>query len=240
MPKPTDYATKKLHTINEKSSAKSKPGPKTAAGKARSSVNATRHGLAGRTVVLPSEDMTEFIRFSHELVNSLHPATPAERELANNIADGYWRLRRVRTTEDSLFALGYDEGEANFTAQNEAIHAAYTIGKTFRTHSNAFLNLSIYESRIQRGIDRNMKQLRELQAEREARRQTEMTALLRLRDFNKMQSLPFDPIEDGFVYSPEETEVEARRRDRRFLALEAEKAGFNLLEFKKRTEKSAA
>jgi hypothetical protein len=240
MPKPADYANRKIRAINQKSNAKSKPGPKTAAGKARSCVNATRHGLAGRTVVLPSEDMTEFIKFSHELVNSLRPATPAERELANNIADGYWRLRRVRTTEDSLFALGYDEGQANFTADNEAIHAAYTMGKTFREHSNAFLNLSIYESRIQRGIDRNMKQLQELQANREARREREMTQTLRLRDFNKMQHLPFDPIEDGFVYSPEEIEVEAHRRDRRILAEEAAKVAFNFHEFKKRNEKQAA
>ena len=67
-----------------------------------------------------------------------------------------------------------------------------------------------------------------------------MTQTLRLRDFNKMQSLPFDPIEDGFVYSPEEVEVEARRSNRRILAEEAAKVCFNFAEFRKRNEKRAA
>ena len=95
-----------------------KTGPKTPAGKARSSQNATRHGLAGRVVVLPSEDLNLYHRFCEEFIADLHPETAVEREYAQTIADGHWRLRRVRTTEDSLYALGHDEGQGDFDADH--------------------------------------------------------------------------------------------------------------------------
>ena len=54
MPTPEDYAANKLKSIQ----GNSKPGPRTPEGKARSAINALRHGLSGRIVVLPSEDMS--------------------------------------------------------------------------------------------------------------------------------------------------------------------------------------
>ena len=77
MPSPEDYAAKKLESLL----GNSRPGPRTESGKSRSKMNALRHGLSGRIVVLPSEDMGLYLKFSHELVDSLFPATPLEREL---------------------------------------------------------------------------------------------------------------------------------------------------------------
>ena len=249
MPTPEDYAANKLKSIE------GKPGPRTEAGKARSSVNALRHGLSGRIVVLPSEDLNLYLKFSKDFVASLYPTTPMENEIAQNIADGYWRLKRVRTTEESLYALGHYTGQGDFDAEHEDIHAAspieppadrpyprdveaeksaYGQGKTFRDHSKAFVNLSIYEQRIQRGIDRNTKLLRELQAERKECHKAEMAEVLRLRDLNKMKNLPYNPTEDGFVYSSAEIETEAYRRERRKEAWEAAKVGFDYVEFQSR------
>jgi hypothetical protein len=164
---PVDYASKRITSI-EAEAAKSKTGPRTPEGKHRSSQNALRHGLSGRIVVLPTEDMNIYLKFTKDFIDSLRPASPMEQELAQNIADGYWRLKRVRTTEESLFSLGYSEGQSEFEAEHEDLHAAVTAGKTFRDHSKAFVNLSIYEQRIQRGIEKNTRLLRELQAERKA------------------------------------------------------------------------
>ena len=206
---PLEYAESKMNQIE-----KSKPGPKTEAGKARSSQNATRHGLAGRTVLLPTEDLIEFETFTAEFMASLDPRTPMERELARTISDGYWRLRRVRTTEDSLYAIGHDEPAGDFDAENETIHAACTMGRTFRDNDRAFVNLSIYESRIHRTIEKATKQFKELQTERKAAEKARLLEALRLRDLNKSKGLPYDPQEDQFVYSSEELEREANRRDR--------------------------
>src|SRR5712692_5210601 len=48
-------------------------GPKTEAGKQRSCLNALRHGLTGHTIVLPTEDMTAYQRFTKRLFDDLKP-----------------------------------------------------------------------------------------------------------------------------------------------------------------------
>ena len=52
--------------------------PTSPEGRARSSMNALRHGLTARVVVLPSEDMAAYKTFSKEIVDSLDPQTPVE------------------------------------------------------------------------------------------------------------------------------------------------------------------
>jgi hypothetical protein len=256
MPSPEDYAAKKLASLLGTSETQtenpSKPGPRTAAGKARSAVNALRHGLSGRIVVLPTEDMSQYLKFSQEFVDTLYPATPLESELAQTVADGYWRLKRFRTVEEGMLAMGHYEKEGDFDADTEEVHSVFTAAKAFRANSQAFVNLSIYEQRIQRGIEKSMKQLRELQTERKERRQAEMAEVLRLRDYHEMISnsigamatrsssgelIPaklkqrYEPVVDGFVYSSHEIETEAHRRDRREQALAAAKVHFNRAAF---------
>ena len=81
-------------------------GPKTAAGKKRSSQNSFKHGLSGRTVVMPGEDMALYLKHSKEIVESLNPVPGIESELAQTVADGFWRMKRLRTVEESMFAWG--------------------------------------------------------------------------------------------------------------------------------------
>jgi hypothetical protein len=234
---------------------RTRSGPRTDAGKKRSSINATRHGLSGRIVVLPTEDMSLYLAFSRQIVDSLNPETAIECELAQTAADGYWRMKRFRTVEEGMLAWGNYEEAGNFDAENENMHAAFTAAKAFRANSQAFVNLSIYEQRIQRGIEKAMKQLREIQAERKALRSEALVEAMRLRDLDRMLAAhgqamdgasqtdnlsPRNPAEDvqyrvhGFVYSSGEIELECRRRDRREDALRAEKAGFNCNEYLKK------
>src|SRR5580698_6473069 len=96
--------------------AKHGHGPNTTRGKVRSSHNALRHGLTGRIVVLPTEDMEVYKSFSKELVDSLNPETPMERQFAQTVADTQWRLNRARSFEDGMIAMGNYEDAGNFTA----------------------------------------------------------------------------------------------------------------------------
>jgi len=57
-------------------------GPKTEEGKKRSSLNATRHGLTARAVVLPREDQNEYLAFSKKIIDDLDPG---------NTWSGSWR-----------------------------------------------------------------------------------------------------------------------------------------------------
>jgi hypothetical protein len=70
MPSPAQYAANRLN-------AQLSTGPTSPQGRARSSMNALRHGLTGRVVVLPTEDMNAYNAFSKELVDSLDPQTPS-------------------------------------------------------------------------------------------------------------------------------------------------------------------
>ena len=147
-----------------RNNAKHAHGPTSPGGKHRSSQNALRHGLTGRVVVLPTEDMEAYQKFSKELVDSLHPETPMETQFAQSIADTQWRLNRARTIEDGMLAMGNFEAAGNFTAENPEIHAALTAAKVFRDRSKDFVNLSLYEQRLSRAQKEAFRQLRELQA----------------------------------------------------------------------------
>ena len=80
MPKPIDYADSKLTRTSKK------PRRKT--------------GPAGRVVILPCQDF----------IADLRPETSVEREYAQTIADGHWRLR-----------------QGDFDANHPSIHAAYRV-----------------------------------------------------------------------------------------------------------------
>ena len=148
--------------------AKHSRGPKTEGGKHRYSQNAMRHGLTGRVVVLPDEDMEAFKAFSKEIVESLNADSPMERQCAQTIADSQWRLNRARTFEDGMIALGHFEEAGNFTAENASIHAALTAAKVFRDRSKDFVNLALYEQRIGKAQKDAFRQLYDLQDRRKA------------------------------------------------------------------------
>ena len=84
-------------------------GPRTPEGKAIASHNALRHGLTGRVVVLPTEDMNAYRAFCKELMADLAPETALERQYAQTFCDTQWRLNRARSYEDSMLALGHFE-----------------------------------------------------------------------------------------------------------------------------------
>ena len=82
-------------------------GPRTAAGKARSRMNALTHGLTARTPLLPDEDPEQFRLFVWEVVRDLAPAGVVQLELAHRAALLMWKRRRVGLAEDPVItALG--------------------------------------------------------------------------------------------------------------------------------------
>ncbi len=144
-------------------------GPRTEEGKKRSAMNATRHGLTGRTIVMPYEDMEAYHTFCKELFEDLAPETPLERQYAQTFCDTQWRLNRARSIEDSMYALGHFEAAGQIETEHPQVHAALTAARVFRDDSKSFVNLTLYEQRLQRALDKSLNQLQTLQAERKAR-----------------------------------------------------------------------
>ena len=197
-------------------------GNRTPEGKERSSLNALRHGLTGRIVVLPSEDMNVYHAFCKELMADLAPETPVERQYAQTFCDTQWRLNRARSIEDSMLALGHFEGATVPGIDHPQIQAALTAAKVFREDSKSFVNLSLYEQRLQRTQKESLRQLQELQAKRIAARQAALDEAVALHNLHKMKGEPSSSDASQFVFSTDEIEAEAHRQNRR---AEAQNAG---------------
>ena len=78
-------------------------GPKTQSGKAVVRLNALRHGVLARDVVLPGEDATVF----QDLLNQVHAefslVGPIEELLVDRLVKLMWRLCRLGRVETALF-----------------------------------------------------------------------------------------------------------------------------------------
>ena len=85
--------------------AEDSTGPRSKAGKQRSSRNAIRHGLTAETVIEPLEDAEDYAAFEETIAASFDPETAVERELILRLASLMWRLRRATSIETALFQV---------------------------------------------------------------------------------------------------------------------------------------
>jgi hypothetical protein len=94
--------------------AQKSTGPKTAEGRAASSLNSLKHGLLAKTVVVQGyklkESTREFQTLCQEFYTIYAPVGPAEEMLVDQIVTATWRLRRARTAESGEIALSVDGG----------------------------------------------------------------------------------------------------------------------------------
>ena len=92
-----------------RSNAQSSSGPRTCAGKARSSRNAMRHGIFCKGILLPIENQKEFAAHKIGLLKSLNPRNELELQLVEQVISLLWRLRhRVRPAEFRLYELVHE------------------------------------------------------------------------------------------------------------------------------------
>jgi len=77
-------------------------GPKTERGKTRSAINAVKHGLAGKHLLLPGEDSAEYERRIDAVFEALDPKDEAQAQLVALIADDFWKLERVGKIEQGV------------------------------------------------------------------------------------------------------------------------------------------
>ncbi len=80
-------------------------GPKTERGKERSRLNALRHGMTAKQLVVSHEDFGDFARFGAEPRAALAPGDALEEQLVESIVMTSWRLRRAWRTEAATIQL---------------------------------------------------------------------------------------------------------------------------------------
>jgi hypothetical protein len=102
-------------------------GPRTAAGKAISSLNNLRHGLAGKFRVLDEvESQSEFDTVLAALRDEHQPATATEEILVARLAEHYWLSQRALVLQDSAIRTNSPEQLGLFlryqTTNDRAFH----------------------------------------------------------------------------------------------------------------------
>jgi len=198
-------------------------GPRTEAGKQRSSLNALRHALTGQTIVLPSDDLVAYERHCKGFFLDYSPKSHTEKFLVQTMADVTWRLFRISGLENNLLTLGIIDHERSVNTDHPQVLTGLAMAKTYREQNHAIANLGLHEHRLGRLFDKSLKQLRELQAERHSLEKEQLQNAAILMEVHKDAGLPYDPAEDGFVFSNAEIETsiyrsirltQARRADR--------------------------
>ena len=116
-------------------------GPKTPEGKAAVRMNALRHGLRARTVVLPGENSDDFHQLCDDLETEWNPESRTEQFYVEQMAISQWKLTRIELAEKSIVTqeaaakiqrarhrIGNRERRAIQPVSNAYEDAAQTIG----------------------------------------------------------------------------------------------------------------
>jgi hypothetical protein len=85
-----------------RANARHSTGPKTPEGKAAVRLNACRHGLLARDVVLPGENADAFDDLWNQIWAHFSPVGPIEKFHVERVIHIMWRLRRVPRAEAEL------------------------------------------------------------------------------------------------------------------------------------------
>ncbi len=187
--------------------AQSSTGPTTAAGKSRSRLNAFRHGLTSQVVVLPTEDVTAYEKFSSSYHLDLQPKGILETQLVQTLADIQWRLNRAKAHEAAIFAMAEYQTAPDSPALSPEFVTAFGEAQVRLTHAAALNSLSLHEHRWQKMYFTSLKQLQELQAARSQREAEEMNRAVSLLKYHKAKQLPFEPQHFGFVLTEYDIEL---------------------------------
>jgi hypothetical protein len=201
-------------------------GPKTEAGKQRSSLNAYKHGLTGQIHLFTPEEHEAFEKHCQSIVEALAPIGTLEQGLAQSIAEDKWRLNRARAIEHGIFALGQiaDESEPGSLQNGQAeidqpeISQPLSQARTWLDDGKHIQLLSLYQQRIQRSVEKHMAELRTLRAERKAARDQALEEAILLSQLAKSKGETYDVAADfpspDFVFSTAEFETMIGRKQR--------------------------
>ena len=195
-------------------------GPTSDTGKTTSSKNALKTGLTGRTVLLPTDDAALYEAHVAHFEQHYSPATDAERNLVQSLADTEWRMARIPSLEAGIYALGRLEFAELFPQESEPVRKQLIEAKIFLAYQRQLNNLSIQENRLRRQREKDLAALKQLQDDRKRERQGRLDkAAWKYVDavYEKRQR-EFDLAKFGFEFSLDEIEVRAMDLDKNLFA----------------------
>lgn len=197
-----------------RANAQHSTGPRTEAGKQKSSLNALRHGLTGQVVVMPGEDLSAYQQHLKTFTDDLQPVGAIEANLVQALADCSWRMNRAAVFENNVQAYAVPCGD-------DPIPGGISVGTALESVSKTLANLSLHTQRLARQFEKTEIHLRELQKIRRDQEQQDLNQLLDITEMQKNKGETYDPAQNGFVFSKAQINQTILRRNRNRLHDEA-------------------
>lgn len=204
-----------------RSNAQLSSGPKTANGKASSSLNAVKTALTGRTVLLPTDDSAAYQDHLRAYQDDFRPVGVRECDLVQSIADTAWRLKRIPCLEAAIFAQGHVEFAEAFNTHEPSLRSSMIELQTYLKYEKQLRNLQLQESRLARRREKELAELRSLQAERRSAEQEALELVASRYQVAQASGHSFEPGVNGFVFSTAQIEAHLERLESRRRAPES-------------------
>ncbi len=131
-------------------------GPRSAEGKARSSMNALKSGIYSKSLTIPGEDPAKLDTLRDEYVQRFCPALPEQRDLVDILVRSTWTLRRFAVAEAQIWS--YEMDRAFELDENSPI------GHAFCRSDRTLTRLQRMVNSTQRNYRDALKELERLQA----------------------------------------------------------------------------
>ncbi len=176
-------------TATNRANSQHSTGPRTEAGKQRSSQNALRHGLTAASAVLPSEDPAAHQDHGRQFFNEYQPATPTESQLVQELIDTSWRLNRIPLLEAKVLARAAAPVSLDQEITFDIVDAHRLIA-----------NLGIQGHRLSRQFQKSLETLREIQADRAHRERRDLNDATALLEFHKHKGIPWQPADQASFF----------------------------------------
>ena len=142
-------------------------GPKTAAGKQRSALNAFKHGLSSNHFAMQQHESAAYDDLTERMLRDLKPVTEPEKQIAQKIIDINFRINRITAIENNM--LNFDMGPEEPTfEEDEGIARMMGQAAAWKKDAHAFEILGRYEARLSKQLLQYQKELERLKTVRKA------------------------------------------------------------------------
>jgi hypothetical protein len=195
-----------------RANAKLSTGPTTAAGRAKSSMNAVKTGLTSRSILLPTEDAVPYQQHLDRHFKQFAPTTDEEKSLVQSIADTEWRLLRIFPLEASVWAVARIKMADLYPDISDPINRQSLIdGEIQLAYRKDLSNLALQERRLRNQSAADTAKLEKLRSEHREKHAKDFDQGVHMYKMAQRRNLPFDPAFFGFVFSIEDLEQHVTR-----------------------------
>jgi len=137
--------------------AQSSTGPRTAEGKARSRLNAWKHGLSGHTIVVGPEQ--QFQIFHDDLLNSFSPTNPVEAVFVNRFIVAAWHSERILRIQTGYFENRFEVCNPALTGSRQHTSDDAKLAYVFMASTSGLDLLARYDARHELALQRALRNL---------------------------------------------------------------------------------